>query len=311
MNRLLLSIDDLDDGAVRSVLDRATAFAGSRPEPLVSGPHVVGLIFLEPSLRTRVGFAAAALRLGWQSIDVVDQRASPTSMPESWEDTVRTVSGYVDAVVARPGRPLVRAELAGHIEAPLINGGDTGPAAEHPSQALIDMFAIERLGPVPERNIAICGDLRMRAVRSLLRLLSRTPPRTLVLISDPGLQLEGTVPPELAPVAQWRRPWEIDDIDVLYVGGIPHGALPESGRTMLRVDDKAMARLPGDAVVLSPLPVIDEIAREVRNDPRLRVFEQSDGGLFVRMALLQALVTESDRGGVRGRIPTRSSRRHA
>lgn len=291
MNRLLLSIDDLDDGAVRSVLDRAASFAGDRPVPMTTGPRVVGLVFLESSLRTRVGFAAAALRLGWHAIDVMDQRSSPTSMPESWEDTVRTVSGYVDAVVARPGRPLVRAELIGHVAAPLINGGDTGQAAEHPSQALIDLFAIERLGPVGERNIAICGDLRMRAVRSLLRLLSRTPPRMLVLISDPGLQPDTAVPPELAAVAQWRRPWEIDDIDVLYVAGIPHGALPESGRTRLRVDDKALARLHHDAVVLSPLPVIDEIAREVRNDPRMRLFEQSDGGLLVRMALLEAIVT--------------------
>ena len=123
---------------------------------------------------------------------------SPTAKPESWQDTLRTVAGYTDILIARIGHPLSRAELTDWLMRPLLNGGDFGPNAEHPSQALIDLFAMERLGAVTELRIAVCGDLRMRVVRSLLRLLARTPPRRLVLITDPTLANDEAPPAPLS-----------------------------------------------------------------------------------------------------------------
>ncbi|HWN60502.1 MAG TPA: hypothetical protein VNO25_07500, partial [Streptosporangiaceae bacterium] len=186
----------------------------------------------------------------------------------------------------RPGRPLgAAAQLYPLLVSSFLNGGDTGACGEHPSQALIDLYAIEQAcGPVSELTVAICGDLRMRAVRSLVRLLARFPPRHLVTISDPRLA-DG---PE--GIAEHRVPWDVGDVDVLYVAGIPHGALDEPGRARLRVDRKALAALPPDAVVLSPMPVIDEIASTARSDPRIGMFRQSDDALFVRMALIEALL---------------------
>lgn len=240
---------------------------------------------METSLRTRVGFAAATARLGGQSIDIMERRASAVAMPEGWADTLRVVSGNVDLVVARPDRPLNRAELSGQLVSSFLNGGDTGGQAEHPSQALIDLFAIEQaLGPISELTIAICGDVRMRAVRSLVQLFRRFSPRRLVMISDPRLQ-EGT-----QIDAEQREPWDIADVDVLYVAGIPHGALDEPGRARLRVDRRTLRATRPGAVILSPMPVIDEIATTARSDPRIRMFAQSDDGLFVRMALIEALM---------------------
>jgi aspartate carbamoyltransferase catalytic subunit len=91
-------------------------------------------------------------------------------------------------------------------------------------------------------------------------------------------------------VTKSGAPWDVGDVDVLYVAGIPHGALDEPGRARLRVDRKALAALPPDAVVLSPMPVIDEIATTARSDPRIGMFRQSDDALFVRMALIEALL---------------------
>jgi aspartate carbamoyltransferase catalytic subunit len=237
-------------------------------------------------LRTRVGFAAAAARLGGQSIDVTERRASAVAMPEGWADTLRVVSGNVDLVVARPARQLDASQLRQVLVSSFLNGGDAGHGSEHPSQALIDMYAIENAcGPVSQLTVAICGDLRMRAVRSLVRLFERFPPRQLLQISDPRLS-EGT-----GIAAAHREPWELDDVDVLYVAGIPHGALDEPGRARLRVDRRALSALPRHAVVLSPMPVIDEIATSARPDPRIRMFQQSDDALFVRMALIEALLS--------------------
>ena len=285
---MIVGVDDLGTEEIRHILLRATGLrAGAASE--LARPPLVGLLFLETSLRTRVGFAAAAARLGGQPIDIAERRGNAAAPPEGWADTLRVVSGNVDLIVARPGRPLNdAAHLGPLLVSSFLNGGDTGRRGEHPSQALIDLYAIERArGPVSELTVAICGDLRMRAVRSLLRLFARFPPRHLVAITDPHLIDDGEPP---AKDAEQRKPWDVDDVDVLYVAGLPHGALDEPGRARLRVDRKALAALRPDAVVLSPMPVIDEIATTARSDPRVRMFQQSDDALFVRMALIEALL---------------------
>lgn len=284
---MVAGVDDLGTEQIPHILSRATALRAGAPSRLPR-PPLVGLLFLESSLRTRVGFAAAAARLGGQSIDVVERRGNAAAVPEGWADTLRVVSGYVDLVVARPGRPLDVAQLKPMLVSSFLNGGDAGRHGEHPSQALIDLYAIEQArGPVSELTVAVCGDLRMRAVRSLLRLFARFPPRRLVAITDPHLADDDGLP------AEQRKPWDIDDVDVLYVAGIPHGALDEPGRARLRVDRKALAALPPGAVVLSPMPVIDEIASNVRDDPRIGMFRQSDDALFVRMALIETILIEA------------------
>jgi aspartate carbamoyltransferase catalytic subunit len=291
---VIVGVDDLGAEEIRHILSRATGLrAGASSE--LARPPLVGLLFLETSLRTRVGFAAAAARLGGQSIDIAERRGNAAAPPEGWADTLRVVSGNVDLIVARPGRPLdAAAQLCPLLVSSFLNGGDTGRRSEHPSQALIDLYAIEQArGPVSELTVAICGDLRMRAVRSLLRLFARFPPRHLVAISDPRLTADAPDDADAGPGAKHaedRAPWDVDDVDVLYVAGLPHGALDEPGRARLRVDRKALAALRPDAVVLSPMPVIDEIATTARSDPRIRMFRQSDDALFVRMALIEALV---------------------
>jgi aspartate carbamoyltransferase catalytic subunit len=239
-------------------------------------------VFFEESLRTRVGFASAAARLDWSVVVVDGLRLGATSMAESWEDTLRTLSGLVDVVITRPGMPLERSTVETHSRIPIINGGDRGSTAEHPSQALIDAFAIERLkGPIESLTVAVVGDLRMRAARSLLRLLERRRPAALVAITD-----DDFLGPHAVNVER-REPWRLDDVDVLYVVGMPHESLPLERRERLLVGEDALASLPADAVVLSPLPVIDEIAPAARHDRRIRIFDQSDWSVPVRVAILE------------------------
>jgi aspartate carbamoyltransferase catalytic subunit len=287
--RLLLSVDDLDNDAVERVLRRANDWRTGDARP-TDAPHIVGLLFLEPSLRTRAGFAAATARLGWQSIEVGAPRVSPDLTSESWEDTLRTFSGFVDVVVTRPGRVLERDAICGLVAKPLVNGGDAGNAAEHPTQALIDLFAFRSIAPVDELSIAICGDLRMRSVRSLVRLLARIPPRELVFISAPPLLDPTPLPKTLANIVRYRTLSDLGGVDVLYVAGMPHRCLPEDERATLRVTTECLARLPDHGVVLSPLPLLDEIEAEARSDQRIRMFDQSDAGVAVRMAILEEVL---------------------
>ena len=267
-----------------TVLNRAGELAdGARPNSASAG--LLGLVFFETSLRTRVGFAAAAHRMGWSSVEVLQPRSSEISMPESWQDTLRTVGAYTDLVIGRLGVSLDPGEISATCPVPFVNGGSRGPAAEHPTQALIDLFAIQRLsGPVTSSRIAVCGDLGMRSVRSLFALLAMGAPAELVLVSaptEPAAELPAGLVARTSSLAEL-------DVDVLYVAGMGHGWHEGTGRDQLRVTPRVLESLPPSAIVLSPMPLIDEMSDEAR-DQKVRVHDQSALGLFVRMAVLEAV----------------------
>ena len=102
---------------------------------------VVASLFFEPSTRTRLSFEAAINRTGAKCISMADAKASSQAKGETLEDTIRTVDGYVDAIVMRhpvKGAAVTAANIAEH---PVINGGDG--AGQHPTQALLDVVRPE------------------------------------------------------------------------------------------------------------------------------------------------------------------------
>lgn len=290
----IASVGDLSDDAVDAVLGRAAEFAnGTRVRPLDA---IIGTVFLTSSLRTRVGFSVAGMRLGCRVVDSSEQRYTTSmSAAESIEDTLRTVGGMVDVLVAR-----LPVEFdSGLLDAAgrrVINAGDS---RDHPSQALIDFFAIERLlGPVADQNVVICGDLTMRACRSLLELLSRRPPKSLKLVGPEARLAHGVV---LSPSLQSRTThsttFDVAGSDLVYMVGLPpgssSGSLSDFEREQFTLGARQLQDLHERAVVTSPLPVIDEIGVEARLDPRVRMFEASDLGVLVRMALIEYVLGET------------------
>lgn len=289
--RLLLSVDDLTTGEVAAVLARAEELRSGDRRPRGTDPLLIGLLFASASLRTRVGFHAAVASLGGQAVDVGELRWSPEmSAAESFEDTLRTVSGITDLVVARTPFAQTRELLEPNLVGPLINAGD---ASEHPTQALIDLFGIElERGPIGDLDIGICGDLGMRAVQSLVRLLERFPPRSLALMAPEGRDaLSFDLPPELSARCDRRSIADFSDVDVVYLAGLPAQGkavdLDNDARRAFALTPERCAALRQEAVVVSPLPVIDEIDDSCRSDPRVRLWAPSDASVAVRAAVLE------------------------
>ncbi len=296
--RHLLTIDDLTDQDVEVILGRARAHLYEGRGGSQRREAILGLLFLTSSLRTRLGFAAAAHRVGMNVVDVSETRwGSGMSAPESFQDTLRTVAGMTDGVVVRSDFQLERARIAGAAVAPIINGGDRD--GEHPTQALIDLLAIEEeVGNIGDLNLAICGDLTMRATRSLLALLNRRPPQSLTLIapasrSDHGVDLSH----ELTSRLQVREHLDLADIDVVSMCGLPPGdgdrKLDDDERAPYVLTVRRLSTLRQGGVVLSPMPVIDEIDHKARVDPRIRMFAQSDRSVALRMAVLERFVLDA------------------
>jgi aspartate carbamoyltransferase catalytic subunit len=295
MMRHIVRVADLSLIEVEQVLNFA------RESRLVNrqsdGGLVVALVFLAPSTRTRLGFTAAVARLGGCVLLLTELRRTGDGLPsESLADTVRVASGMSDVIVCRPGGVLEVADFVTVARCPLVNGGD---AREHPTQALIDRFAIETfVGPPPELHIGVSGDLRTRSVRSLLQMFRLTPPRRLSLFAPPGRGPDASdLPVELAGVTVNHIAPDFSDLDVLLLPGLaPHRdeePLAEDAHLKWGLSPMSVRSLPINAVVLSPGPVIDEIHPSCADDPRVRVFEQSDLGVPVRIGLVRWLLNQA------------------
>ena len=281
MRHLITAGDLADDDVGRLLLRTREIAARSDWNPPTVQP-LVGTVFTTPSMRTRVGFEVAARRLGGSSVAITELRVDGAmSASESLGDALRVVAGMVDAVVVRCDDDLRALDLT-DLPAPLINGGD---ASQHPTQALIDLAAIEWFaGSVADVHVALVGDLRMRAATSLISLLQRRGVGRLSAIHPPG---RGPVDAEL----ERREPGAFAGIDAVIMIGLPPGrgesVLDDAGRATYALDERGLEALPEHAVVLSPMPVIDELSPAARQDPRLRMFEQSDLGVAVRTAVLE------------------------
>ncbi|MCX8205506.1 MAG: aspartate carbamoyltransferase, partial [Candidatus Nezhaarchaeota archaeon] len=139
--RDLVSILDLSREEVEELF-RVARVMEERPggfRELLRG-RILACLFFEPSTRTRLSFEAAMKRLGGSVIGFAGVEATSIMKGEGFEDTVRVVDAYCDAMVIRhplEGSARRAAELA---EAPVINAGDG--ANEHPTQALLDLYTV-------------------------------------------------------------------------------------------------------------------------------------------------------------------------
>lgn len=286
--RHLLTLDDLSSQDIDDLLGRASQI--EEGSPVGTSSFDAALLFLDPSLRTRTGFHVAAGRLGGRVVDVIAARwQQGMSAAERFEDTLRAVTGIVDVAVVRASVDLEAHAAAGWASAPLVNGGDLH---HHPTQALIDLYAIEaRCGPMHELDVVVVGDLGMRATSSLLALLRRRPPARLRCVA-PTTRLGETS--AINGVEQCSSLLEVDRADVVYVGGLPAGEgadhLGDDERSAFRIDGGHLDRWGSAVSVFSPMPVIDEIAVGLRRDDRVRMYEQSDHGAAVRMAVLELVL---------------------
>lgn len=262
--------------------------------------YVLACLFYEPSTRTSASFIAAMERLGGSVIPITQGvQFSSVSKGESLPDTIRTLEQYSDVIVLRHpeiGSSKLAAEYA---TVPILNAGDG--AGEHPTQALLDLFTIqEELGRIDKLKVAMVGDLRYgRTVHSLTRLLMQYDV-SLRYVSPETLRLPMSLMNEL--IDRGINVRESDDVadvienaDVLYVTRIQKERfsdlkLYEDIKDYFEITPELMVQAKEKMVVMHPLPRIGEIHYHVDDDPRAAYFRQVKNGMYVRMALLAAVL---------------------
>ena len=292
--RHFLSIDNLTAGSALALLDRASDLQGGAPPALACAGRIIALAFFEPSTRTRVGFAVAAARVGSVAIDAQEPKFTlDMSAPESVADMARVISGMVDTIVLRDANEAAHQAFVQSAVCPVINAGNG--RREHPTQTLVDLFAIRRaLGRLEGLRVGIVGDGGARAAHSLVRALRWLNPVEVRLMCPPGRDLESSWTEGL-PISICQS-LDFTDLDVLYVVGLAPsrgpGHLEAAQRAEWAIGSAALKMLPEKAIILCPLPRIDEIALAVDRDVRARYFAQSDDAVWVRASLLEHLLTD-------------------
>ena len=152
--RHFLDLKDYDGAALRRILDRALAFKAGDPDRPLEG-KTLAMIFEQPSTRTRVSFEVAMRQLGGHVI-VLSGQETQVKRGESWADTARVLSRYVDAIMIRTDSHDKLTELAANAEVPVINGLTD---RSHPCQLMADVMTFEeRRGAIAGKRIAWSGD---------------------------------------------------------------------------------------------------------------------------------------------------------
>ncbi len=306
-NHILSASQFFEEGAVASIFEKAGDFKRMERRrqdyPPALQHRVVATLFYEASTRTRPSFEAAAQRLGGTVVSTENAGVFSSAVKgETLEDTIRTVEGYVDAIVLRYHEEGGAKRAANVASVPLINAGDG--AGEHPTQALLDLFTLrEHKAAVDGLKVGVVGDLKYgRTVHSLVGLLRNLHEVEIVAVAPEGLQL----PDEYAGGKMDRAndlAAVIGDLDVIYMTRIQKERFAcseeyEALKDTFVLDSALMKFAKPDAVVMHPLPRNNEIATEIDDDPRVIPFQQARNGLFVRMALLDSLIGRSAAGSL-------------
>jgi len=270
----------------------------------ILGRRVMASLFYEPSTRTRLSFESAMTRLGGAVLTTENaQEFSSASKGETLEDTIRVIAGYSDVIVLRHFESGASRRAADVSEVPIINAGDG--AGQHPTQSLLDMYTISReIGRLDSISIALVGDLSNgRTVRSLCYLLAKYPNPKIYFVAPDIVRMKGDIKEyltrhkiEFSEVENLHH--VASEVDVLYQTRIQRERFGdnlehyEKARGKYIVNESVLECMRDDAIVMHPLPRVDEIDPAVDADPRAAYFRQAHNGLYVRMALLKMLLAD-------------------
>ncbi|PID90380.1 MAG: aspartate carbamoyltransferase [Bacteroidetes bacterium] len=294
----LVSITDLTKEQLVGILDIAEEFERNPRQPILED-HVVATLFFEPSTRTRLSFESAVNQLRGRVIGFADASSSSTSKGETLNDTILTVSNYVDLIVMRhpiEGAARLASEVA---PVPIVNAGDG--ANQHPSQTILDLYSIRKTqGTLDGITICMVGDLRYgRTVHSLLQALShwntkfvfiappelRMPEEYLRLLDEKGLHYEEHTTLED----------HIADVDILYMTRVQQERFsdPLEYERVKNVYILRASMLEGakeNMRVLHPLPRVNEIDMDVDSTPYAYYFQQAKNGVYARQAIISTIL---------------------
>jgi ornithine carbamoyltransferase len=303
-SRHLLSLAHLDAAEIKAIVDRAVEHASGLRKPY--GPllgKIIGLYFRNTSTRTRTSFAVATIKLGGSAL-IYGANDLQIETGETYEDTGRVLSGYLDGLVIRTAGPQSEmCDLAKQNVMPVINAMSS---REHPTQALADLAALKaHFGSLEGLRILYVGEGNNTA-SALAYALSRIRGVYFELLTPPGFALPDSIITECDLLARQhgatlRAHQSIDElpscVDAVYTTRWRTTGVSRTDpnwRDAFRqfsVTPMMMNRVskPSGTVFLHDLPAVrgEEVDAAVLDGPQSIAFQQARFKLFGAMAALE------------------------
>ena len=287
--RHLLRLSDLTKDEINSLLNRAQLFYDGVPVPQFTD-SIVANLFFEPSTRTQYSFNVAETKLGMRVVSF-DPKGSSILKDESFYDTVKTIDSFgVTAIVIRHSTTEYYNELKGNINAAILNGGDgTG---NHPTQSLLDLLTIKQeFREFSGLKCAIIGDIRhSRVAHTNFEVMKRL-----------GMEVVTSGPEEYMEAGYEFEPFEkaVRTSDIVMLLRVQHerhdlekGFSKEEYHNKFGINAKTAGWMKPNAIIMHPAPINRgvEIADDIVESDRSRIFKQMKNGVFVRMAALEWVI---------------------
>lgn len=301
----ILTLAELSPADVREVLDlarrqKAARAAGETDRPLAG--KAAALVFMKPSMRTRVSFEVACGRLGLQPI-VLGGSDTVFSRGETVEDTTRVLERYTDVIVIRTFEQSLVEQIAEVAQVPVINALTDD---YHPCQILADLLTIEEhLGRLEGVKVAYVGDGNNIANTLLLGCplagvgLSIATPEGYEPLAHAVTTGERIAAETGTAVSIGHDPAEaVAGADVVVTDTWTSMGQEDEHAERLRafggfqVTSELMSCASAEAVFMHCMPAHrgEEVAHEVIDGPRSVIIDEAANRLHVQQALLTLVV---------------------
>ena len=295
----LLTLDELSDGEIKKIIDLAIKLKKNnrrgKDKPLLKN-KTLAMIFEKPSTRTRISFDTGMYQLGGHSIYLSSSELQ-LSRGESLEDTAKTMSRYVDLIMARVYDHKTLEILSNNASIPVINGLSD---SFHPCQILADLMTIkEKKKKLKGLKIAwigdgnnVCNSLIYGCAKSKIKITIATPNGF-----EPDMNIVRKCK-EYTDVTITNEPTlAVKDADIVMTDTFVsiHTKNPEQSRKFLpkfQVNSSLMKKAKNNALFMHCLPAkrTHEVSEDVIDGPQSIVWDQAENRLHVQKALMLALL---------------------
>ena len=297
-NRSLISIYDYTPEEICHILDIAEDFEKNRLQNLLNG-RVIASLFFEPSTRTRLSFETAIQLLGGNVIGFSSTAGTSLQKGESLKDTIMMVASYADLIVMRnpvDGSARYASEVS---KVPIINAGDG--SNQHPTQCLLDLYSIRKTqGTLENLEITMVGDLKYgRTVHSLVQAMCNFNAK-FNFVSPVELKMPSTVIQYIKNAGLEHHEYtELEEViphsDIIYMTRVQRERFPdpleyEKVKNSYILRNEMLDNSKPNCRILHPLPRVNEIHTDVDPNPKAYYFQQAQNGLYVRQALIAAIL---------------------
>ena len=296
----LLTVDEISSKEFLELMDFSIKLKKEskigKGKPLLEN-KTLAMLFEKPSTRTRVSFETGMLQLGGHTINL-SLNEMQHSRGESVEDTARTLSGYVDAIMARVYEHDFIEKLAKYATVPVINGLSN---SYHPCQTLADMMTIkEHFGTFKDLKIAWIGDGN-NVCNSLILGCGKT--QTKITIATPkGLEPNPDVvkkSSKYTSVDLTTDPkFAVSEADVVITDTFTsiHTSDPKQTEKFLpsfQVNESLMEKAKKHAIFMHCLPAKrdQEVTSAVIDGPQSVIWDEAENRLHTQKALLLSLLS--------------------